>query len=467
MAYVRLQRKWLDDELTPTLLYRRLGDQPGQFLLESASGEGNIGRYSFIGLDPIVHIRSRGPQVQLLWHDGRLEHQVGDPLAILKKLLESFDLPPLVENDLPFSGGAVGYLGYDLVRHVEPLGPGPLDDRDLYDMQMVIPRVLVALDHFKRHIILTILADRDEADAELSQWEERLRRKEVVTEPTRIASSYPLVGLWSQAEYERALLMAKEYIAAGDIFQVVLSQRFERQTDQDPFTIYRALRSINPSPYNFYLNFDRLKLLGSSPEVMVKVQKGKITLKPIAGTRPRSGDDAEDARREKELLADEKELAEHLMLIDLGRNDVGKVSKIGTVSVMDPFHIERYSHVLHLVSEVQGELQEDADLFDVFRAALPAGTLSGAPKVRAMEIIDELEPVRRGIYGGAVGYFSFDGQMDTCITIRTIAMVDKKCYLQAGGGIVWDSVPSTEYEECSSKARALVKAIDLAEEGNW
>lgn len=375
----------------------------------------------------------------------------------------------------PFCGGAVGYLSYDLVRFFERLPEKSEDPLGLPDCQFIFTDTLLIFDHVK-HKILAVANARVEGDADAAYDQavakidalvERLRQplpQEAPPSPKE-ASPAPLQSNLSQAEFEAAVRHAKEYIAAGDAIQVVLSQRLSRRTRAEGFDIYRALRSLNPSPYMYYLSYGDVRLVGSSPEVLVTQNAGQITLRPIAGTRPRGRSEEEDRRLEAELLADEKERAEHIMLVDLGRNDLGRVAQAGSVRVDELMSVEKYSHVMHIVSNIVADLRPDRDQYDVLRACFPAGTVTGAPKIRAMEIIEELEPHRRGPYAGAIGYFSYSGNMDTCITIRTLVLQDGIVHLQAGAGIVADSVPEREYQECLNKARALLRAIEAAEMG--
>jgi len=383
---------------------------------------------------------------------------------------------PVLHDDLPrFSGGAVGYLSYDVVRSFERIPEQLQQDIDLYDCSFMITDTLLAFDNLKKKIkvIFNLFLDgRQSLEEAYQEAQDKIKsiiaRLQTQNPPSSVRSPFtpsPLRSNFSKEDYMKVVERAKEYIRAGDIIQVVPSQRFSTEVHCEPFDIYRALRSVNPSPYLFYLKMNGIVLMGSSPEVMVRLEDKQIELRPIAGTRRRGKTKEEDLALEKDLLADEKEKAEHIMLVDLGRNDVGRVSEIGSVKVTELMTVERYSHVMHIVSNVQGELAPEKNAFDVFRATFPAGTVSGAPKIRAMEIIEELEPFRRGFYAGAVGYFSFLGNMDTCITIRSILIKDGKAYVQAGGGVVADSEPEKEYEETLHKAQAIFKAIELAEEG--
>ena len=411
-------------------------------------------------------------------HEYGLEAQGGNPFRFLADYMSRAQIAPV--SDLPpFVGGAVGYFGYDLVRRVERLGEGPPDDQGLPDMAFLIPDVVVAFDHLRHSIsLITVLATDDDRGLEAAYaaaqdraaWvRERLSgpvpdvpRREGAAAPAQIESNF------RKEDFLASVDRIREYIYAGDAFQVVLSQRFQRPVEVGGFSVYRGLRAVNPSPYMYYLSFRDFEVVGSSPEPLVKTANGVVETRPIAGTRPRGGTPEEDLRQAEELLADEKERAEHVMLVDLGRNDLGRVCRPGSVHLAEFMGIERYSHVMHLVSTVVGELEEGVTAAAALEAAFPAGTVSGAPKVRAMEIIDELEPTRRGPYAGAIGYLSYNGELDSCIYIRTIVVRDGVAYVQAGAGIVADSDPEREYEETENKARALFSAIELAaEQEGW
>ena len=475
---VPVYREIIADMETPVSAYRKIARGKHSFLLESVEGGEHQGRYSFLGTDPFLIFKSKGRDIQIIerWRADKIVLEDGqDPLDILKGLLSRYkwvDSP-----DLPkFCGGAVGYIGYDMVRFFEKLPDITVDDLDVPDSFFLFTDILVVFDHLKHKMKIVCNPEvgsdpgttYDLAIEKIDEVVQRLKQtvipppdsvKEKVTEPLDVKSNM------TREQYMESVVAAKEYIKSGDIIQTVLSQRLSAPMDADPFDVYRALRSLNPSPYMYYLHLDDLKLIGSSPEILVTEDRGIIGTRPIAGTRPRGRDEEEDLAFEKDLLADEKERAEHIMLVDLGRNDLGRISKYGSVTVDELMVIERYSHVMHIVSHVRGELAEGKDQFDVLRAAFPAGTLSGAPKIRAMEIIEELEPTKRGTYGGAIGYFSFSGNMDTCITIRTILVKGGTAYMQVGAGIVADSVPATEYQECMNKIGALVKALELARAG--
>ena len=451
---------------TPIAVFLKLRDQGHAFLLESVEGGERIGRYSFIGSGPTMLITSRGDQVELRQGDRR-ETRTADVLEVVREILGRHRL--VADPMLPrFSGGAVGYFGYDLVRSWERLPAQPADDLGLPTCRLAVADTVVIFDHVRHtmKIVANALVDDDggvayrEAVEKVERLYERLRSP--LVPPNGVGRVQPVMDTdMPVAGFLGAVERAKEYIRAGDIFQVVLSRRFSMELQGvDGLDIYRALRTVNPSPYMFFLDFEGVKIIGSSPELLVRLEDGVVETRPLAGTRPRGATETDDRTMEAQLLADEKERAEHVMLVDLGRNDVGRVCQYGTVRVTDLMSVERFSHVMHIVSDVQGRLRPGLDAMDVLRACFPAGTVTGAPKVRAMEIIDELEPVARGPYAGAVGYFSFSGSMDTAITIRTIVMTDDRAYIQAGAGIVADSVPEREYVETVNKAKALVRAIE-------
>jgi anthranilate synthase component I len=458
---------------TPTSVYLKLRGHGPSFLLESVEGGERVARYSFIGVEPSAQYRLQNGVVERHSPEGVTQLAVGpgqDALHVLQAELSRYQAAH-VEGLPRFVGGLVGYLGYEVVRQFEPkLAPLPTN-AGLPDGLFLLADTLVAFDHARRSLFLIAHAfDGDTAAAErrLDALEKRLAAPLPADAPVTTAHIPATTSNLTQAEYEGIVAEAREHIAAGDIFQVVLSQRLTRQTNARPFDIYRALRRLNPSPYMFFFEFgdvagEPFYLLGASPEMFVRLEGRRASLRPIAGTRPRGANAAEDAVYEAELRADPKERAEHVMLVDLGRNDLGRVSQYGTVRVTDSFTVERYSHVMHLVSHVEGELWPELTAFDLVRAAFPAGTVSGAPKVRAMEIIGELEPGARGPYAGAVGYFSFDGAMDTCLAIRTLVGHGSTVRVQAGAGIVADSVPAREYEETLNKARATLRAVEIAE----
>ncbi len=474
---VPVYRTLLADLETPVSVYLKLVQTGAvSFLLESVEGGEKVGRYSFIGVNPRGLLRIKGGQVTRTWDDQTETRPLTpeeDPLHVIKAEFERWQPVPI--DGLPrLIGGAVGYLSYDVVRFFERLPDTAAQDLDVPEAAFMLPDTLVVFDHAK-HQLMVMANAQNTGNPEAAYNDAVARIDQMVAALGRslphIYNSGPmpdddaLDSNVTQAQFEANVQRAKEYIAAGDAFQIVLSQRLTRQTVAPPITIYRALRALNPSPYMFFLDYGDFKLMGASPEMLVRYEDGIATTRPIAGTRPRGQDEAEDAALAEDLLSDEKERAEHVMLVDLGRNDIGRVSEYGSVHLTDMMIVERYSHVMHIVSQVQGRVKPGMDAFDLLRATFPAGTLSGAPKVRAMEIIEELEGLRRGPYGGAVGYFSFDGSMDMCITIRSLLMQGDRVYLQAGAGIVADSDPTREFEETLNKARALSVAIRFAEQG--
>ena len=467
-------REILADTETPVSAYLKIARGRHGFLLESVQGGEKWARYSFLGADPSAVFTSRAGTVRV-GEEGRPDRTwtAHDPLEALKDLLAAYRAVRV--TGLPrFSGGAVGYVAYDAARFFERLPATLPDDLGIPELYFIVPASLLVFDNVAQSIKVVVNADlRDPAtdphrayDAAVARIDELIAR---LGAPLRFPEGVPGAGEGlplrsnlSAAEYGAMVERAKEYIRAGDVIQVVLAQRLEAPLSAAPFNIYRALRTVNPSPYMFYLQLGEQILVGASPEVMARVEDGEVTVRPIAGTSPRGTQEMEDRALEQALLADPKEVAEHIMLLDLGRNDVGRVAAIGSVEVTERMVIERYSHVMHIVSNVRGRLAPGRDCFDAFRATFPAGTLSGAPKIRAMEIIEELEPVRRGVYGGAVGYFAFSGAMDTCIAIRTMLIKDGTVYLQAGAGIVADSDPEREQAECLNKARGMLQALKRA-----
>ena len=476
MNFVPVFRQLISDTLTPVSAYCRLQDEEHSFLFESVVGGERVGRYSFLGAGPFLQIDAFDREIVLTTAGETKRYSVEDPLQHLHTMLEQYRAPHL--PGLPrFCGGAVGYAGYDTVRYTENLPNPPENDRQLPDLSFAQYDRMVIFDQIQKTILVVVHADVCHGDLQAA-YDQACRRVDALclqldtpSETIRLADisrvgdpQIPFRSNFTRAGYEAAVEKSKEYIRAGDIFQVVLSQRLEVSTTASSLDIYRALRVVNPSPFMFLLRTPAVNLIGSSPEIMVRVEAGITTIRPLAGTRRRGKTEAEDLALEQELLADEKERAEHVMLVDLARNDVGRVAEYGTVEVSDVMHVERYSHVMHISSTVTGKLAEGKTALDALRAGLPAGTLSGAPKVRAMQIIDELEPHRRGPYGGAVGCIDFTGHMDTCIALRTIVMLGQTAYVQAGAGIVADSVAASEYEETLSKARGLLKAIEIAEQ---
>lgn len=472
---IPVSKEILGDLLTPAAAFLRVAQGRRQvFLLESVEGGERLARYSFIGWDPFIVVRGKGTSVRIE-ERGEVVHLESKPLDMLRQMSKRFKLARMPDLP-PFVGGGVGYFAYDLVRQFEKIPVSAVDDFQIDDFYLMYFSTVLAFDHLRHriHIISNIISDRGrqgleakyrDAVARIDQIEQRLTAPVSLPAPVPCDSMPEAVSNLTAEEYFSNVKTAKKYIQAGDIFQVVLSQRLAMKVQCEPFDIYRALRFINPSPYMFYLGIDNLQLIGASPEMLVKVFDGQVEYGPIAGTRPRGDTAEEDERLAAELLSDEKERAEHVMLVDLGRNDVGRVSKYGSVRVSDLMRIERYSHVMHLVSTVEGELLDGLDCLDALEACLPAGTVSGAPKVRAMEIIEELEPCRRGVYAGAVGYIDFSGNLDTCIALRTLVVKDGIAYIQAGGGIVADSVPEREREESMNKARALIRAVAFAHQG--
>jgi anthranilate synthase component 1 len=445
------------------------------FLLESVEGGERIARYSFLGCGVDRIIRSKDGTVEVM-RDGDthlIELKPGqDPLHILKAELHRLRYVP--DPNLPrFCGGAVGFVSYDMVRFFEELPDSTVDDLNLPDCLFAFTDTLLIFDHVKHRIRIVCNArikgkpeeSYDEAIGKIDYVAQLLKRSPASSSKQGQGAPPVVSSTFTREDFENAVRRCKEYIAAGDAIQIVLSQRFKTEVHSDPFDVYRALRSLNPSPYMYYLAYGDTILIGSSPEILVTEERGNVTVRPIAGTRRRGVTEEEDKALEQDLLKDEKERAEHIMLVDLGRNDIGRVCRYGSVQVTELMTIERYSHVMHIVSNVRGRLRVDADQFDLLRACFPAGTVSGAPKIRAMEIIDELEPTRRGIYAGCTGYFSYSGDMDMCITIRTILVQGNTAYVQAGAGIVADSDPAREYEETVNKAAALIKAIETAETG--
>ncbi len=465
----------LGDLITPAAAFLRVAHgRRRAFLLESVEGGEHLARYSFIGWDPFLVVRGKGDSVSIE-RQGEISHESTRGFDKLREISAGF-APVQIPDLPPFLGGGVGYFAYDLIRQFEKLPSIAEDDLKMDDYQVMYFSTLLAFDHLRHriHIITNIFNDRGTDNLE-GKYQDALLRIEQIEKRLTVPISLPSpavqttipdpVSNLSESTYYENVATAKSHIFAGDIFQVVLSQRFAMDVTCDPFDIYRALRFVNPSPYMFFLRMDNLHLVGASPEMLVKVQDGHVEYGPIAGTRPRGKTPEEDARLTRELLDDEKERAEHIMLVDLGRNDLGRVCNFGTVKVTDLMRIEKYSHVMHLVSSVEGSLRGDLDCFHALESCLPAGTVSGAPKVRAMEIIDALEPKRRGVYGGAVGYIDFSGNLDTCIALRTLVIKDGVAYIQAGGGIVADSHPQREREESVNKASALIRAVRFAHEG--
>ncbi len=474
---IPVYREILADFDTPVSAFLKIGKSPS-FLLESVVGGEKWARYSFLGTNPSKVIKGRGKKIEIR-EIGRkpVVFEADDPVDVLKKEIALYK--PVGVPGLPrFSGGLVGYMGYDMVRFFERVPDSKKSGINLPDMFFMLADTMLIFDSLKQKIKIVSNVHID-GKSPANAYKEAVEKIEGIVEKLKSSklkvksskgkkqktSSKYTSSFKTKEAFEEAVLKSKEYIAAGDIFQVVLSQRFERKSDVDPFDVYRALRVINPSPYMYYIDTGDTEIVGSSPEILVRVEDKKIVLRPIAGTRRRGETEAEDKALEEELKKDPKEMAEHIMLVDLGRNDVGRVAEKGSVEVTELMGVERYSHVMHMVSNVEGKLEKNLDAFDVLRACFPAGTVTGAPKVRAMEIIDELEPIKRGPYAGSVGYFSYSGNMDTCITIRTLIIKDGKVYVQAGAGIVADSVPEREYTETVNKAMGMMKAVEMAERG--
>ncbi len=477
---VPVYRQLVGDTLTPVSAFCKIQEGDWAFLFESVVGGERLGRYSFLGSGPFLRFQAYQQRVRLerIPATGKPtieEFDHPDPLRLLEEKLAQYRAPHV--PGLPrFCGGAVGYAAYDAVRYVERLPQPPPDDRGLPDLCFAFYDRMVIFDHINKTVAAVAHAHIDldnlqrsyqSACSRVDRLVERLQQGVADIQTTDIEPvgevSRPYRSNFEPAAFEAAVAKCKEYIKAGDIFQVVLSQRLETETTARPFDIYRTLRVVNPSPFLFYVKAGPVCLVGSSPEIMARVEADRLTIRPLAGTRRRGRTEDEDTALAAELAADPKERAEHIMLVDLGRNDVGRVARYGTVQLSDVMTVERYSHVMHLCSTVTGRLQPGKTALDALRACLPAGTLSGAPKVRAMEIIDELEPHRRGPYGGAVGYIDFSGNMDTCIALRTMVLKGQTAYLQAGAGIVADSVPEKEREETLSKARGLLRALEMAE----
>ena len=492
---VPIMRTVTADLETPVGAFLRVASgEPEAFLLESVEGGEKVGRYTFIGVRPYRTLTGRNGEITLT-EAGHSRLYTADIFAELKRTLEGHT-PARLPGLPPFTAGAVGFFSYDAVRRIERLPERAVDDLHVPEAHLMFFDQVLAFDHVKKAIHLIVTAGArfplspanaaaafDDAEARLDELEALLEDPLPRPERAPLTAPLALTPRTEAADFLAAVERTREYIAAGDIFQCVLSQRFDCTPGVDAFEIYRSLRIVNPSPYMFFLRFGldvagegagastasdttrRCHIVGSSPELLVRVKEGRVEYRPIAGTRPRGADEAEDLALEQSLRADAKEVSEHIMLVDLGRNDLGRVSEYGSVRVKDLMFVERYSHVMHLVTALEGRLRTGLSPIDAFRACFPAGTLSGAPKIRAMEIIEELEPVRRGVYGGAVVYADFSGNFDSCIAIRTLFLDGEKGYIQAGAGVVADSVPQKEYEECGDKARAVVRAIERAREG--
>jgi anthranilate synthase component 1 len=471
---IPVYKEILGDIQTPVAAFYKISEGVKYaYLLESVEKGEKLGRYSFLGAAPSIIFKSKANKGIIIKSDKEEIFNVGpDPLIQLKKLMSQYK--PVKVDGLPrFYGGAVGYLSYDYVRFIEELPDNAKDDLNLPDTFFVITDTILIFDHLLQTIKVVSNAYIDK-DVDLAYNEAIEKIEDIINklqQPIRITNydlrttKSSLQSNFTKEEFENVVRGAKEYIKAGDIIQVVLSQRLMKEINTDPLSIYRALRRVNPSPYMFYLKYDDVNIVGSSPELLVRLEEGEVETRPIAGTRPRGSNEEADNEYAKELLADPKENAEHIMLVDLGRNDIGRVCEYKSIHLPEFMVIEKYSHVMHIVTSVKGRLLPQYDAFSLIRACFPAGTVTGAPKVRAMEIIDEFEPNRRGPYAGCVGYFSFSGNLDTCITIRTLVIKDDKVYLQAGAGIVADSNPETEYYETMNKLKCLINAVELAEGG--
>ncbi len=469
-------REVLADLDTPLSTYLKLARAPYTYLFESVQGGEKWGRYSIIGLPCTSVLRVRGHELSLCKDGAQQEsHSTPDPLGWIERFQAQFRAPPIPY--LPrFTGGLVGYFGYDCVRYIEPrLGECPnADPLEAPEILLMVSEEIVVFDNLSGKLYIIVHTDPNQPQA----YERAEQRLDEIAGQLATATPVPIGGEsslqvdesdfvsgFTRERFERAVERIKEYILDGDVMQVVISQRLSIPYSAEPLDLYRALRTLNPSPYMYYLDLNGTHIVGSSPEILVHLEEGIVTVRPIAGTRPRGTDEASDQALERELLADPKELAEHLMLIDLGRNDVGRVARTGSVQVTEKMAIERYSHVMHIVSNVCGQLEPTMSAMDALRATFPAGTLTGAPKIRAMEIIDELEPVKRGVYGGAVGYMGWGGAMDTAIAIRTAVIADQMLHIQAGAGIVADSVPANEWDETMNKGRAIFRAVQMATAG--
>ena len=472
---IPVAREVLADLDTPLSTYLKLADGPYSYLFESVQGGEKWGRYSIIGLPCRTALRVSGQRVDVL-NDGKVteSHQVADPLGWIEAFQARYKVAEI--EGLPrFNGGLVGYFGYDSIRYIEPrlAQCSKADPLQTPDILLMVSDEVVVFDNLRGKLFIVVHADPAQRDAlacaqarldELDGQLQRAAPRHVLPGSSQVAET-DFVSGFTQEGFEAAVARCKEYIVEGDVMQVVLSQRLSIPVKSRSLDIYRALRSLNPSPYMFYLDLGDFQIVGSSPEILTRLEDGVVTVRPIAGTRPRGASESEDHALERELLADPKERAEHLMLIDLGRNDVGRIAKTGSVELTEKMLIERYSHVMHIVSNVAGRLKDGMSAMDVLRATFPAGTVSGAPKIRAMEIIDELEPVKRGVYAGAVGYLAWNGNMDTAIAIRTAVVKDGALHIQAGAGIVYDSVPRNEWNETMNKGRAMFRAVAMAEQG--
>ncbi|MCF7916466.1 MAG: anthranilate synthase component I [Candidatus Omnitrophica bacterium] len=468
-----LSYKFYSDWFTPIAAYHNLKIKiKGEsFLLESVEGQEKVCRYSFLGFQPITTFKTKLDKAYLKINKNSKNFRIKkDPLAELKKIMDNYKVAP--KENLRFFGGFVGYLGYDLVRFYEPIGKEIKDSIDTFDSYLILPKYLIIFDHLKKQIEILNFIPVDKKNqleaiykggiSKISKLYQQMLKVKPLPELNFKRKKVQMSSNFKKSNFIQAVKKAKKYIKEGETIQTVISQRFKSNFSKDPFTVYRFLRILNPSPYMFYLDFAKMQLAGSSPEMLLRAEKNELITHPIAGTRKRGKDEKEDQRLKQSLLSDNKERAEHIMLVDLARNDLGRVAKKTTVNIPVFMSVEKFSHVMHIVSEVRAKLKKGKNLFSAFRSCFPAGTVSGAPKVRAMQIINELEPDRRGVYAGSVGYFSFTNSSDTCIIIRTILFKDQKAYIQAGAGIVADSVPEYEYKETINKAKAQVKALEFA-----
>ena len=472
---IPVYRELLADFDSPLSAFLKIDEGKFSYLLESVEDGERMGRYSFLGSRPSLIIESKGKNITFTRGDNVETYTAGeDPVSELKSYMEKFRFVNI--KGLPrFCGGLVGYMGYDMVRFIEDIPDENPEDFDIPDMQFVLTDTILIFDHVdhKIKVVSNSLVEKDtpaeaydKACGKIDRIIEKLKSSAAESGDIKVKQvSSKIESNFSEKEFCGIVEKAREYIRAGEVIQVVLSQKLKRRTEADAFSIYRALRSINPSPYMYYLKFGEYRIIGSSPEILVRCEDNVVEVRPIAGTRKRGENEEEDRQLEEELLADPKERAEHIMLVDLGRNDIGRVCEYSSVKPREIMRIERYSHVMHIVSDVVGKLRKDKDIYDLIRATFPAGTVTGAPKVRAMELIDEMENIRRGPYAGCLGYISFSGNIDMCITIRTIVMGGDTAYIQAGAGIVLDSEPRKEYQETMDKAMALIKAIEFVEEG--
>ena len=470
---IPVSREILADMETPLSVYRKLANCSYSYLFESVEGGEKWARYSLIGLHAKRIIKVVKNEIEIL-HEGSLIEKISteDPLAYIEKLQKSFSLEE--DSNLPkFNGGLVGYFSYDCVRYIESklLDSEPPDTLGTPDALFMVSEEVAVFDNLKNKLHLIVLIDSkdqiDAAEKRLNELEEKLKHPlpfQDFKKPEKSISESDFISGFGEDDFKRSVQKAKKYIEEGDIMQVVCSQRMSLPFTADPVALYRAIRQLNPSPYMYYLNLQDFHIVGSSPEILARLEDNKVTVRPIAGTRRRGKDELDDIAMEEDMVNDPKEIAEHLMLIDLGRNDVGRIAEPGSVNVTEKFGVERYSHVMHMVSNVEAKIKKELSAIDLFRATFPAGTVSGAPKIRAMEIIDEFEPVKRGIYGGAIGYLSWQGNMDMAIAIRTAVIKDEMLYIQAGGGWVADSVPDLEWKESLNKGRAIFKAAEMVQE---